>query len=354
MADGSFVYHGTFCEMCGKPRKLVADRMCGTCYGSLREKLEANAAFPVPDSNFAAFDQSIGAMRAAQIRTEQANETIKRQGRVVGAPVSEFLAASPLPLSPQGAREARALGLVPFKTSGTDAPKHGRLTIEIDPLLARAQRLKKSVITSARLHDEEAKAQGFRGAWYMLTLTYRIGCSSGPRHISDLLRAMRRYFNDTRTRAKRFAGQVFRYLWVGELTQRGIPHYHVLVWIPQGMFFRHVDRLGWWPHGSSKMEKARNAVGYLAKYASKFTSLVAGQFPKGFRTHGCGGLNEESRRELRWWKAPLCAREALGKDADIRKLKGGWFDKLTAEFWPSPWRVTFIDGRTVAWKIIEL
>lgn len=288
-------------------------------------------------------------------RVDQANESIARQKRNGTASLQSYLAAGPsVDLTPEGERAARALGLVPYKTSGHDAPKTGRVSIEIDPLLARAQRLKKSVITSARLHDEEAKATGFRGAWYMLTLTYRDGCNSGPRDISDLLRAMRRYFNVTRSRAKRFAGQVFRYLWVGELTQRGIPHYHVLIWIPQGMYFGKVDQRGWWPHGSSQIEKARNAVGYLAKYASKFTSLVAGQFPKGFRTHGCGGLNQESKRELRYWKAPVSAREVLGVAADIRKALGGWFDKLTGEFWPSPWRVTIFGGRTIAWKVIEL
>lgn len=288
-------------------------------------------------------------------RVDQANESIARQKRNGTASLQSYLAAGPAPeLTPEGLSAAKALGLVPYKTSGTEAPKKGRVSIEIDPLLARAQRLKKSVITSARLHDEEAKATGFRGAWYMLTLTYRNGCNSGPRDISDLLRAMRRYFNVTRSRAKRFAGQVFRYLWVGELTQRGVPHYHVLIWIPQGMYFGKVDQRGWWPHGSSQIEKARNAVGYLAKYASKFTSLVAGQFPKGFRTHGCGGLNQESKRELRYWKAPVSAREVLGAAADIRKALGGWFDKLTGEFWPSPWRVTIFGGRTIAWKVIEL
>ncbi|CEE44508.1 exported hypothetical protein [Xanthomonas citri pv. citri] len=48
------------------------------------------------------------------------------------------------------------------------------------------------------------------------------------------------------------------------------------------------------------------------------------------------------------------AREALGGEADIRKAKGGWFDRLTGEFWPSPWKVTFIFGRTFAWKVVPL
>lgn len=104
----------------------------------------------------------------------------------------------------------------------------------------------------------------------------------------------------------------------------------------------------------TQIEKARNCVGYLAKYASKFTSLVAAAFPKGFRTHGVGGLGDESKRELRWWKAPREARDALGVAADIRKTKGGYFDRLTGEMWPSPWKVTFLFGRTFAWKVITL
>lgn len=330
--------HG-YCTECGDPRQRVCVDDCNV---------------PAVDPRYADLEAHMARLSANQRRSEMANEQVQKSKRRGAASLADYFAAGPVALSPEGQREALALGLVPYQTSGPSAPKKARVSIEIDPLLARAQRLKKSVITSARLHDEEAKATGFRGAWYMLTLTYRDGRDSGPRDISDLLRAMRRYFNVARSRAKRFAGQVFRYLWVGELTKRGIPHYHVLIWIPQGMYFGKVDQRGWWPHGSSQIEKARNAVGYLAKYASKFTSIVAGQFPKGFRTHGCGGLNQESKRELRYWKAPVSARDVLGAAADIRKALGGWFDKLTGEFWPSPWRVTIFGGRTIAWKVIEL
>lgn len=327
----------------------------GLCPECAQDKATTITWPSLPSQQVDPFDAFVAECNGRDRRLELANDSVARQKRNGTASLRDYLAAGPAPeLTPEGQRAALGLGLVPYKTSGPSAPTKARVSIEIDPLLARAQRLKKSVITSARLHDEEAKATGFRGAWYMLTLTYRNGCNSGPRDISDLLRAMRRYFNVARSRAKRLAGQVFRYLWVGELTQRGIPHYHVLIWIPKGMFFGKVDHKGWWPHGSSQIEKARNAVGYLAKYASKFTSLVAGQFPKGFRTHGCGGLNQESKRELRYWKAPVSARDVLGATADIRKALGGWFDKLTGEFWPSPWRVTIFGGRTIAWKVIEL
>lgn len=245
-----------------------------------------------------------------------------------------------------GASAAGAsLGLVPSSTSDTR-----RVSIELDRNAIRAQRLKKSVITGARLHDQEAQKGSTRGAWYMLTTTYAAGSSASPRDVSELLKRIRGYFNRA-TRAGRYRGTRFRYLWVLELTKALRPHYHVLLWVPRGVFIPHVDRAGWWPHGLTKFEKARNAVGYLAKYASKFCGAAAESLPRGFRTHAVGGLSDESKRELRWWKAPTEAREFLGPLADIRKTLGGYADKLTGVFWPSPWRVLFLNGRTFAWRL---
>lgn len=241
---------------------------------------------------------------------------------------------------------AASLGLVPSSTSDTR-----RVSIALDTNRIRALRLKKSVITGARLHDQEATKGSTRGAWYMLTATYPAGSSSSPRDISDLLKRIRGFFDRAVRIRYRGNGPRLRYLWVGELTKAGTPHYHVLIWIPRGIFIPKVDKRGWWPHGSTQIEKARNAVGYLAKYASKWCGEMAAAFPKGFRTHGVGGLNDESKRELRWWKAPSDAREALGPLADIRKALGGYVDRLTGEFWPSPWRVFFHQGQTIAWKL---
>lgn len=248
-----------------------------------------------------------------------------------------------------GSRAAATLGLVPSSTS--DAR---RVSIELDRSRIKAQRLKKSVITGARLHDQEATKGSTRGAWYMLTTTYADGSTSSPRDVSELLKRIRGYFNRVVRIKYRGNRPVFRYLWVGELTKRLVPHYHILIFIPRGVFIPKADSRGWWPHGLTQIQKARNAVGYLAKYASKFCAATAEAFPKGFRTHAVGGLSNESKRELRWWKAPSEAREALGPLADIRKALGGYVDKLTGEFWPSPWRVYFDKGRTIAWRFQPL
>lgn len=136
-----------------------------------------------------------------------------------------------------------------------------------------------------------------------------------------------------------------------ELTKRLRPHYHLLFWLPRGIKLPKPDESGWWKHGSTRIEWAKHAVGYMAKYASKFVPEAAVHLPRGFRTHAVGGLNEESRREMRWWKSPLEAREHLGESADIRKVLGGYADKLTGLFWPSPWRVLIQpDGRLIAWR----
>lgn len=223
--------------------------------------------------------------------------------------------------------------------------------IEIDRNASRARRLKKSVITGARLHVNEATASGFRGRWAMFTATYREECDAGARDVSALLKRLRCYFDRACLRRFGRGGPVFRYVWVLELTKRLRPHYHLLVWFPFGVRYPLPDQAGWWKHGLTNVEWARNAVGYLAKYASKFVAGCVEALPKGLRTHGLGGLNPESKRELRWWKAPTDAREALGETADIRKAKGGYFDKRTGEFWPSPWHVFITpDGRTYAWK----
>ena len=253
-----------------------------------------------------------------------------------------------LPRRREASEASAAAGLVSSTTSGTS----GVLRIEVDQFATRAKRLRKGVITGARLHEQEAQAQGFRGRWAMLTCTYRDDVNSSPRDVSELLRHIRGHFGRVARRKYGVNAPRFRYTWVLELTKRLRPHYHVIFWLPSGIKLPKPDQAGWWKHGSTRIEWAKYAVGYIAKYASKFCAIAASHLPRGFRTHAVGGLNEESRRELRWWKSPLEARENLGDIADIRKVLGGYADKLTGLFWPSPWRVLIQpDGRLIAWRI---
>lgn len=247
-----------------------------------------------------------------------------------------------------GEAGAVALGLVPSETS--DKPsvystiRHGRKGFSIVSNIGleaqrkkRLLRLKKTVVTGARLTVAEAKRGGFRGSWAMVTLTYRDDVKWVPKQMTALTKHMREY--------ARRCGFVFRYVWVLELTQRGRPHYHLLVWLPAGRSMPKPDKQGWWPHGKTRIEWAKKPVGYIAKYASKGMDYEQSQLiPKGARLVGHGGLSVEGKTELRWWMLPTWVRDVFSEVADVRRIVGGFVNKETAEFLESPWKVVFLGG----------
>ena len=112
-------------------------------------------------------------------------------------------------------------------------------------------------------------------------------------------------------------------------------HYHVLVWHPAGYSYPKPDSRGWWPHGMSNVETARNPIGYLAKYASKGTEGEA--LPPGARVSGGGGLTEAGQREVRWWLLPRYVREYFPEvGAQIRRARGGgWINWDGGEWLPA-------------------
>ncbi|MQM38304.1 hypothetical protein KBTX_02314 [wastewater metagenome] len=186
--------------------------------------------------------------------------------------------------------------------------------------------MRRGVITSARLH-EDALPSGFRAA--MVTLTYPPSQPWSRRHISEFLRRARAYMQRRRHR--------LRYTWVLELTRAGVPHYHVVLWLPRRLRLPKPDKAGWWPWGHSRIEWARRAVGYLAKYATKG---VRGVVPKGARIHGTGGLTPAARHERAWWLSPAYVRErCTPEDRPVRAPGGGWTLRSTGEWFPAAWRL---------------
>lgn len=178
----------------------------------------------------------------------------------------------------------------------------------------------------------------------MVTTTYRPDVSWDRLHITQAVKTMREWL--------RRRGVKARYVWVQELTKRGRPHYHILVWLPFGVRLPMFDAAGWWPHGHTRMEWARNAVGYLAKYASKGDSQ--GKFAQGARLHGNGGLTGEALLEQRWWAKPAWLRDRVTwADVVRRKPGGGWVDADTGEVFRSPWRVVFEGGYVVLYPCPE-
>ena len=228
-------------------------------------------------------------------------------------------------------------------TSTTSLSAVNERLIEVDRCKTRLLRMRKSILTGSRLLVEEAKRGGFRGKWALLTATYRNEIEWQPKHVAALMNCVGSFLRRRGVRP--------RFVWCLELTRALKPHYHVLVWLPLGMTLPKPDKRGWWAWGSTRIEWARKAVGYLAKYASKATPETIKAIPKGARTHGVGGLGSESKRELRWWKSPERVRAFFGVAADIRKVVGGHVDACNGSFLRSPWHVHIGDrGRIYVWS----
>ncbi len=199
--------------------------------------------------------------------------------------------------------------------------------IMIDPVLARLKRMKCSVLTAQTMHTMETSRGGFRGRWAMVTLTYRPGQEWTPGDMPAFTRQVRKWCDRRAIR--------YRFVWVAELQQRGAVHYHVLIWLPKGVTMPKPDKQGWWPHGSTRIEWARCAGGYLAKYASKGDE---GRFPKGCRIHAAGGMSGIYRKTWQWWKRPRYVREAFPSQAEtVRRIRGGWANLDTGEVVESEW-----------------
>jgi hypothetical protein len=224
------------------------------------------------------------------------------------------------------ARRLGYIGLVSSQTSGTlpDA-------IRLDPGETRLQRMRRRVLTGARLHVSQVLK--WRAA--MFTLTYHPEVDWDKRHISECLRLVRKWLKSR--------GTGCRYVWVMETTKAGKPHYHVVIWLPWGVKVPKLDSSGWWPWGMTRMEWARCAVGYVSKYVSK--GQEGAKLPKGARMYGVGGLEGEALDESRWWILPGWLRGLVSVGEKIRpRPGGGWVNHDTGEFFSSPWRVLFRRG----------
>jgi hypothetical protein len=209
--------------------------------------------------------------------------------------------------------------------------------------LRRLARMRRRTITRARVQAEEVQARGVPHHVDLVTLTYKPGKEWRPRHIRECMACYRHQA----ARDK----QPFRYEWVAELQLNRMRrrrelaaeclHYHAIIWAFEGYSFPHPDSRGWWPHGMSNVERARNPVGYLAKYASKGTEGES--LPRGARISGGGGLSPSGRQIVSWWLRPRYVREAFPLIAErVRRARGGgWINLDTGQWIAAPsfdWR----------------
>ncbi len=244
-----------------------------------------------------------------------------------------------------------ALGFITNATSVSEAhevqenrPVRERLAVNREA--SRLKRMRTSVGHAARLLHFDAHGERNAQLWNkkFLTLTYADGEAWEAGHLAKFRNAMMMWCRSRNIR--------FRYVWVAELQKRGAIHYHVVVWLPKGKYLPFVDTARWWPHGQANVITAQSPIGYVMKYASKTTADQARNYPRGARMSGHGGLLPEGRRHVRYWQAPMWVRDALTGRADIRKVSGGYMDKFTGEFLPSPWRVVVgAGGQVWAYRI---
>jgi hypothetical protein len=221
-------------------------------------------------------------------------------------------------------------GLVTYKTSVTVSTQEGRL-----------KRLKRGVITSSRLLVEDMQFTKARYKTAMLTLTYRPDADWNPRQVTSLIRIIREHLHRR--------GVKFRYVWVLELTKKGKPHYHLMLWLPKGITLPKPDKRGWWKHGMTRIEWVRNPVGYLAKYVSKGTEQY--QMPRGARLYGTGGLSLVSRHQKTWWFCPSWIRDKCTWEDRPQKVPGGGYIlRSTGEWFESPW---LLIGRSNDWQFLQ-
>jgi len=210
--------------------------------------------------------------------------------------------------------------------------------------------MRKGVMTSSRLINDRLASDSVRWVPLMVTLTYRNAEDWRPEHVTDFIRRVQAY--------ARRRGQVLPYVWVMELQKRGAPHYHVLLWVPRRWRLPKSDRRGWWVHGSTNTVRVRNAVGYVAKYASKGLDTAAAEFPKGARIHGIGGLTRLEARIVAWWKLPSAWRTGEEGSSYWRRVPGGGWRCLegaeAGRFVAPLWGLSSVDTERKRVRLVQL
>lgn len=217
---------------------------------------------------------------------------------------------------------------------------------------ARMAKLRRAVGFAARGHG--ATRAGHRpDEVRMVTLTLRPGVEWHGKLMQPYMQKVRQWH-------ERVCGIKCRYVWVAEIQDgkrrpdggaagaRGAVHYHVALWVPQGTpHMPKSDSCGWWPHGSTRTEVAKGAVGYLLHYLKKSNSKNFGEFPNGCRIYSVGGLEHSVRRARRWLNLPSFVQANSSYVDNWNRAEtgtgGGWIDPQGRR-WPSEFRRVFVGG----------
>ena len=276
-----------------------------------RDWREARAnAFSPADAEAA--EAAVGARKGAGLVSVSTTTTLKRRR------------AEPLSLVHRARAERRA------EDEKRPDGKPGVYVPPSDGDSMRVRHLRRAVGFAARAQAVAEKGRRSDQV-RMLTLTYARGGDWRASHVRELLNVLRSWL-----RRRKVA---LRYVWVAELQKRGVIHYHIAFWLPYGFKLPMPDVCGWWPHGSSNIELARNAVPYLMKYLSKGCDKAGcWRLPEGARMYGIGGLDHALRRARRWLGLPAFVRARSDLADDWRRVEGGGWASPDGEWFPAEYQ----------------
>lgn len=176
-------------------------------------------------------------------------------------------------------------------------------------LIRRVKRMHRSVRAVIDQNNADTPIEMGLNRCAFITLTYRPDAEWEKRQITQVQKCYQEW--------GRRRDIIISLVWVLELTKKGTPHYHMLLWLPKGITPPMPDKQGWWKHGMSNATWLKKPSRYIAKYFSKSASkdgLYA--FPKGARLFGCRNLTGNAMRHLsalmlmqsfkKQWKGVLC------------------------------------------------
>ena len=196
-------------------------------------------------------------------------------------------------------------------------------SFSVDPFRVRIRRMQGTVRESARQYEDEVRWEERRAGRPLyrrlfVTLTYASNTKGSAGDLPECIRLVRQWGHRQ--------GVHIRIVWVAESQKRGALHYHLLLWLPRRLRLPMLDRRGWWKHGMTKVERARNPVGYLVKYASKGTVCGIASLRKGARLYGYGGGWPHGRERIRTALRSRWIRKAVQGVADA-----AWARQVEAE-----------------------
>jgi hypothetical protein len=107
--------------------------------------------------------------------------------------------------------------------------------------------------------------------------------------------------------------------------------------VPSGFRLPKPDEQGWWPHGSTRIERAYRPVGYITKYASKGVSDDS-RLPRHARLYGVGTPTGAERFATRRAALARWLREST-QGVCKRIARVGWVDTESGSIHRTPFRL---------------